>query len=397
MKTKSIIIYAAALFLFCGCNYSQTVSFSVSETVLSGQTQTEINSGIAESATNIAEADLTHTADEQSSAAENDVFTSVTDITLPAENKTISGDTSSAIYNNLTEVAPVEPSLPEWTVLAPTEPSEIPESSASFSEPQTEIAVLPDETKAEYDFSSPVPEGEMQEESYFDDAVFIGNSRMVGFGAYSGLKNITVYAHSGLNVRSIYDDACIDTEDEKIIILEALRRNPDFKKIYLKMGTNELGWPYYDVFIKEYTALIEQIKDICPDALIYVHSILPVAKKKSEIDPYENQPNINRCNELLQEMCAENGYFYLDVQSVYLDEEGYLLSSVTFDGSHIRYPHYPQWVEYLLSHTFEGCNMILPADDAEENNENIAPGDTEQLSGLPQNNGQQNDMQPSAE
>jgi len=213
----------------------------------------------------------------------------------------------------------------------------------------------------------------------------------------SGLKNITVYAHSGLNVRSIYDDACIDTEDEKIIILEALRRNPDFKKIYLKMGTNELGWPYYDVFIKEYTALIEQIKDICPDALIYVHSILPVAKKKSEIDPYENQPNINRCNELLQEMCAENGYFYLDVQSVYLDEEGYLLSSVTFDGSHIRYPHYPQWVEYLLSHTFEGCNMILPADDAEENNENIAPGDTEQLSGLPQNNGQQNDMQPSAE
>lgn len=397
MSRKAILICLILVScLLCSCADSQTASLSITSEHTSEAS--ELNTSI------VYEDDLPDMSATDDSSLVRQEFTATYSCGQSSAAEAVEDNLADNFAETVVTADSAPQSVHQETVFAAEKTLTSAESMPlSAAETDFESIVQSEQAeKAEYDFSMPVPQGEIQDKSYFDDAVFIGNSRMVGFGAYSELDNITVYAHSGLNVRSIYDDACIETESGKITILEALKQTPDCKKIYLKMGTNELGWPYYNVFIKEYVKLIEEMKLICPDALIYVHSVLPVAKKKSEIDPYENQPNINIMNEMLQDMCEENKYFYLDVQSAYLDEEGYLLSSVTFDGSHIRYPHYPQWVDYLLSHTVEGCGMLLPDVSTEDiAAETSVPDTTEQPSAASQNEALENDLpaniQPSNE
>jgi hypothetical protein len=204
-----------------------------------------------------------------------------------------------------------------------------------------------------YNYSLPVPRSEAVDETYFNDAIFIGNSRTEGFILYSGLANATSYTSRGLMVNTVFTDRVINMNGKKISVMAAVRANPNFSKVYIMLGTNELGWVYSNLFINKYAEIIDALQAINPDALIYVQSILPVTNSKSAKDKIFNNPKINQFNALLSKMAAEKKIYYLNVAEAVADSRGNLPEGSAYDGVHLKKAYCQKWLEYLKCHTVD--------------------------------------------
>lgn len=209
------------------------------------------------------------------------------------------------------------------------------------------------ETEESYYFSKPVPERTAVENTYFDDAIFIGNSRTEGFALYSGLGNIRAYTARGASVISVFTDPVISQKGEKVTIMEAVQNAQAFSKAYIMLGINELGWTNYASFIEQYGKIIDALREIQPDVVIYVQSILPVTSEKSEHDAIYNNENIQTLNQLLQKMCEDKQAYYVNVAEAVCDENGALPADSAFDGVHLNRESCETWLDYLKTHTVE--------------------------------------------
>ena len=191
--------------------------------------------------------------------------------------------------------------------------------------------------------------------SYFDDALFIGDSRMVGLSQYCQDidARATFYAKKSLSIYNIRDDKWIETEDgEEISLAEALETN-HFSKIYIMVGINELGRGDEVDFRQAYQDVINQIQAAEPDAYIFINSIMHVSGEKNETDELYNNTNINIRNDAIKTLEDRQNIFYLDINEAVDDEEGNLDAETTSDGVHLKGACYEPWHEYLLSHGVE--------------------------------------------
>lgn len=229
------------------------------------------------------------------------------------------------------------------------EPTKVPEATQG-----PEITKDPEVTKEPESTEKPGAsidsDGQMDstKDSFFDDAVFIGDSRTDGFGVYSGVKNATFYAEKGLMVNTILTEKVAKVDGQKMTVFEALEKK-SFGKIYIMFGVNELGWPYESVFIKKYTKLVETIKELQPQADIYVQSIIHINNKKIKSpQPYHDNKLIDQRNKLIKEMAEELDVTYLDLNSVLTDEKGSLYYEASSDGIHLNKEYCQVWKNYLL-------------------------------------------------
>ncbi len=190
------------------------------------------------------------------------------------------------------------------------------------------------------------------DDSYFDDALFIGDSRTEGFMLYSNLSNLQAYCSKGLSITRIYSDEIVPLEDgRKITVMEALQVQK-YKKIYIMFGVNELGWPYDDLFQEQYSKLIKDVKLLQPEAVIYVENIIPISASRSEKDTIYNNDNVNRFNAMIKTVCEEQNVVYLDVASALADETGALPENASVDGIHCNVEYCGIWMEYLRNNTY---------------------------------------------
>lgn len=187
-------------------------------------------------------------------------------------------------------------------------------------------------------------------DSYFDDAAFIGDSRTQGLQLYTGLPNATFYATQGLMVDTFFSKKFVKAGGGKITIPDAMK-NQTFKKVYIMLGVNELGWAYEKVFIQKYGEVVDKVKELQPDAKIYVQSILPVTKAKSDGDAIYNNTKISRYNELIEQMCREKGVTYLHVADAVGLDNGALPAGSATDGVHLNREYCYKWLDYLKTHT----------------------------------------------
>ena len=205
---------------------------------------------------------------------------------------------------------------------------------------------------APYDFSQSVPEREAVEDSYFDDAVFIGNSITEGFMLYGGPAGAAYMTDIGLMVDTVFTDQCVAVGEEKRTVMEALEET-DFSKVYIMLGTNELGWVYGSVYQEYYGRIIDGIREINPDAVIYIQSILPVTAKKSAGEKVYTNERIAEFNGLLMELAEDRQVYYVNVAEAVADESGCLPEDSSFDGVHPTPDCCVQWMDYLRTHTVE--------------------------------------------
>ncbi len=205
---------------------------------------------------------------------------------------------------------------------------------------------------SDYDYSKPVAEHNKVELDYFDDAVFIGDSRTEGFILNTGLSNAVSYTHKGLTVDTVFTSPVITLGSEKLSVTEALAQT-NFSKVYLMFGINEAGWVYSEVFIEEYGELIDTVREINPQATIYLQSILPVSETTSKTHEFAKQDKLNEYNQLLQELAEEKKVFYVNVAEAMTNTKGFLPEEAASDGIHLKKEYCLKWLDYLCTHTIE--------------------------------------------
>lgn len=185
--------------------------------------------------------------------------------------------------------------------------------------------------------------------AYFQDAVFIGDSRTEGLGNSGLLSGATFYAYKGLMVDTVFTKPVISDGGQKLTVIDALKKH-SFGKVYIMLGVNELGWANEKAFINGYGKLVDAIKNIESGTHIYVQSILPVSREKSAQGVYTND-RIRLYNRLLKEMCAQKGVQYLDVYQAVVDGSGNLPADASADGVHLKMAYCRKWADYLRAHT----------------------------------------------
>ena len=221
-----------------------------------------------------------------------------------------------------------------------------PEEDSSSPQPESS------EAGTESLIGAPIPESAAQPESYFDDAVFIGDSLTTGLSLYGLLPEEQVLADTGINPQTILTRECISQDGtDKTVLDAAAALSP--AKIYIMLGANGVAFLNFEDIVDWYGQLIDGLREEHPDSEIYVQSVLPVTRERE--DDTLNNARITELNGLLQEMAADKGVFYLSVNEAIADEEGFLPTDLSADGMHFCTTVYEEWLQYLLCHTAEGA------------------------------------------
>lgn len=199
-------------------------------------------------------------------------------------------------------------------------------------------------------------------QSYFDDALFIGDSRTICLQAYGGWNNASYYTSQGVSVWKILEEKIAPLSDGTMGTIEQALAEKKFGKIYIMLGVNELATGTPDSFLKQYKLVMDKIMALQPDAVIFVQAIVHVSQEKSDSERYINNFNINDRNKRLYTLADNKKIFFIDANKVLDDQNGALTKEYTFDGVHLTAKYLPIWKNFLLKHGVE----IAPIEIKEE-------------------------------
>ena len=241
------------------------------------------------------------------------------------------------------EVSPSPDAVPEETPAAEATP-----------EPTPAATPEPTPTPIPYDYTLPVAESEPVDEAWFADAVMIGDSRTDGMRLYSGMRGVDFLCYKGLSVFEVMDDKqVIQTADGKKGVLQALGEK-QYGKVYISLGVNELGYNYDQGYADTYSAMVDKIRQLQPDADIYLQLLIPINTQKcAETNQpyYVTNKQIGIYNDIIRKIAVEKQVYLLNVGEIYVDENGEMFYDASFDGIHFNKAGYKQWYEYLKTHT----------------------------------------------
>ena len=180
---------------------------------------------------------------------------------------------------------------------------------------------------------------------YFDDALFIGDSRTVGISEYGDLNNAIFFANTGMSVYNVFEKNVSVPQVGKLK-LEQLLTYKKFGKIYIMLGINELGYNQ-EKTLKKYKDLLKFIQEKQSNAIIYIEANLHVTAERSNKDKTINNININKINNEISQLADNEKIFFIDVNEKFDDENGNLSSNYTQDNVHIYAKYYKEWSDWL--------------------------------------------------
>lgn len=186
----------------------------------------------------------------------------------------------------------------------------------------------------------------------FSDAAFIGNSRTVGLGMNCGKPLATFFASTGLNVETIATSETINLDNgKKGTVYDALKQK-QFGRIYIMFGINEMSWPYWDGFESRYETVIDKVRQLQPDAKIYVQSVLPVNSLALNNNEVFTPAKVDEINTYVKKAADAKGVTYLDVNSALRLQDGSLpMDAAPTDGIHLVKKYCLVWLRYLAENS----------------------------------------------
>ena len=187
------------------------------------------------------------------------------------------------------------------------------------------------------------------DDSYFEDAVFIGDSRTQGLMLYGNMKTATFYCKQSLFVHNFLTEVYAATPSGTMTVPEALRLYK-FKKVYIMIGINSMGLSTQGDFRDYYAEIVDTVRALQPNAVIFVNGIMNVTTSYSNGAPTINNINIRDKNVLISEFANGRDIFYLDMNEALCGEDGGLVPAYTWDGVHLYPDYYQVWKDFLYSH-----------------------------------------------
>ena len=204
-----------------------------------------------------------------------------------------------------------------------------------------------------YDFSQPCPESPAVDNSYFEDAAFIGDSRTEGFMLYSGVGCGEDLTSIGISIFKLAEKKAITIDGEDYTLLEALALK-EYGKVYLSLGVNELGYNNDQGFYDAYCQAIDAIRACQPNAVIYIQGLIPLNEDQiaaSGGSPYLTNEHLLVYNDLMKQAAQEKQVVFLDLNPEFAGPDGQLPADASNDGVHLKKAYCQAWLEYLKTHT----------------------------------------------
>lgn len=237
------------------------------------------------------------------------------------------------------------------------------QSSVEASKEESKTESKAEDSKKEESKESSAPSGKPVDASWFDDAVFVGDSVTLKLSYYAengdlgdakflcqgslGYTNALMALEEEGNVHPSYEGTTY-TVDEGCKTI-----NP--KKVFVMLGMNDIGLYGVDGAAESMVTLTDKIAANCPDAVIYIESVTPMVEGFTLGDL--NNENIRKFDEKLKSVCEEKGYKYLDVYSAVDDGNGNLIYDYCGDpptednpdamGLHFNDNGCKAWADYL--------------------------------------------------
>ena len=221
------------------------------------------------------------------------------------------------------------------------------------SESEAESSSLAESTADESSIDDSLTDSEVIHDDADDlsDAVFIGDSRTVGLQNNCDKPKATFLCSVGMHIDTVMTDGNITLSNGNAgTVIDALGER-QYGRVYINLGTNELGWPYIDTFKDYYTQLITKIQEIQPDAVIYAESILPVTASRSLQGDAINNTNVATFNQAISEVAQQTGINYLDCTSAVAGADGALPEEASSDGIHLMSEYCDKWLTYIIDNT----------------------------------------------
>ncbi len=219
-----------------------------------------------------------------------------------------------------------------------------------------------------YDFSQPAPESSPVDDSYFADAVFIGDSRMESFMMFSGLTAGDGLTSVGMNSYRMFDTPYIEQNGTELTVFDALNLK-HYGKIYFSLGVNEMGYPNDDLYQDNISRAIECFRVLEPSAVIYLENLIPLNEgiiKANGGSEYLRNDHLRLLNEELAQLAEKKQVILLDAYSLFADENGSLPDDASNDGIHLKPEQSQKLLAYIRAHTVDPAAAYpggMPAGD----------------------------------
>lgn len=193
-------------------------------------------------------------------------------------------------------------------------------------------------------------------DTYFENTAFVGDSRLIDIHKFEAIKSGYLFSEVALGINKL-DTKLITTplSKDKLTVFDALKLH-QFDRIYLSFGFNELGYGYPEIFIEQYTQVIKTIKAIEPKADIVVLLIFPLSAEKDALEKEMNNQRVAEYNLLIEAMAIDLNIYYFKDYSSLIDDQGFLIKTLTEDGVHLNSEGYQLWADALRKATIEVNN-----------------------------------------
>lgn len=233
----------------------------------------------------------------------------------------------------------------------PPSPSPVPTPT-----PTPEPSPTP-EPAAPYQFGTPLEESEgVEDDSFFDSSVFLGDSRTEGLELFSGLKHGDFYWARGMTVfkADSADYRPFEIDGKKYSMVEALALK-QYDNVYIMLGVNELGYPAQS-YESGLGKLLDRILELQPQAVVYLQTMPPLNDalcRQNRLASYISNENLARFNQAIVRLAAEKKVVLLDTAQAYTGPDGQLPAELANDGCHFSYGGYKLWADYLRRHVMD--------------------------------------------
>jgi hypothetical protein len=218
-------------------------------------------------------------------------------------------------------------------------------ANSSANEPSTTSSETTATQTQESQKSSNSVEYMTVDDSYFSDALFIGDSRTVGIHEYGKLTTPDYFCSNGLSSYTILKEN-INVKGFGKTTLGNLLSKKTYGKIYIMIGVNELG-NVMDELATKMNDLITAVRKAQPNAIIYLQGNLHVTAARANTDKYINNVRMNELNSIIASHADNKKTFYIDPNILFDDENGNLRQDYSADNSHIYAKYYVIWTDWL--------------------------------------------------
>lgn len=188
-------------------------------------------------------------------------------------------------------------------------------------------------------------------DSYFDDAVIIGDSVSYTLQSYceetGDLGDAMFFSERSFTLRGAVGGASPVWYQGRTYFIQDLLEELGRSKVILMIGVNDIGQEGgVDVTMTMWETLCERIVEQNPDIRIFLQSSMPMYAS-TEHDGFTND-NINYYNDCMREFCYAKGYVFIDIADAFRNDEGSLEELYSGDHYvHLNGEAAPLWVEQL--------------------------------------------------